>query len=55
MCKQFVRGTLKDSGVGMPPDILAHAIEPFFIIKDVGIGMGLSQVYGFVQQAAATW
>ena len=49
----YVKVTVKDNGTGMPPDVLSRAIEPFFTTKDVGkgTGMGLSQVYGFVQQA----
>jgi two-component system, NtrC family, sensor kinase len=42
-----------DDGVGMPPDVLARAIEPFFTTKSTGrgTGLGLSQVYGFVKQS----
>ena len=49
----YVRVAVKDTGAGMPPDVVARAAEPFFTTKDIGkgTGMGLSQVYGFVQQA----
>lgn len=42
-----------DDGVGMPPEVLARAFDPFFTTRDVGegTGMGLSQVYGFTKQS----
>ncbi len=49
----FVALTMRDTGAGIPPDILAKVFEPFFTTKDVdkGTGLGLSQVYGFAQQS----
>src|ERR1700744_1813354 len=45
----FVRLDIADSGVGMSPDVLAHAFEPFFTTKEVGAGsgLGLGQAHGF--------
>jgi len=44
---------IQDTGLGMSPDVLAHAMEPFFTTKDVGkgSGLGLSMVYGFMKQS----
>ena len=48
----FVRLSVADTGCGMPREILARVLEPFFTTKDVGkgSGLGLPQVYGFAQQ-----
>ncbi|MDO8884743.1 MAG: ATP-binding protein [Pseudotabrizicola sp.] len=42
-----------DTGAGMPPDVLAHAMEPFFTARadGTGTGLGLAMVYGFIRQS----
>jgi PAS domain S-box-containing protein len=49
----FVAISVADSGEGMSPDVMARVFEPFFTTKPLGqgTGLGLSQVYGFVQQS----
>ena len=37
-----VRLTIDDDGVGMPPDVLQRAFEPFYTTKARGTGLGLS-------------
>ena len=41
-----------DNGVGMTPEVAAHAIEPFFTTKErgKGTGLGLAQAHGFALQ-----
>jgi PAS domain S-box-containing protein len=49
----YVVFTVRDTGLGMPPEILARALEPFFTTKEQGkgSGLGLSMVYGFIKQS----
>ena len=52
----FVAIKVKDTGVGIPDDVLAKIFDPFFTTKPIGkgTGLGLSQVHGFVHQAGGT-
>jgi signal transduction histidine kinase len=50
---QYICICITDTGVGMPPDVIARAFEPFFTTKPLGqgTGLGLSMVYGFAKQS----
>jgi len=47
------RLSIRDTGCGMPPDVLRRATEPFFSQRKDGngTGLGLSMVHGFVHQS----
>ncbi len=49
----FVALTLRDTGTGIPPEIVPRIFEPFFTTSNAGqrSGLGLSQVYGFAKQS----
>jgi signal transduction histidine kinase/DNA-binding LytR/AlgR family response regulator len=53
---QYARITVKDSGFGIPPDVIDQVFEPFFTTKPVGsgTGLGLATTYGIVKQHGGT-
>jgi signal transduction histidine kinase len=48
--------TVRDSGPGIPTDVLPRIFDPFFTTKDVGkgTGLGLAITYGIIQEHGGT-
>ncbi len=46
----YVRVSIADSGIGIPPDLLGRIFDPFFSTKQMGNGLGLSICYSIMRK-----
>jgi PAS domain S-box-containing protein len=49
-----IRLIVRDTGTGIPPEILPRIFDPFFTTKAGGTGLGLSISYGIVREHGGT-
>lgn len=51
---RYIEFAVTDNGPGMTDEVKRRAIDPFFTTKNTnsGTGLGLSMVYGFIQQSS---
>ena len=49
---EWIRIEVRDTGLGIQPEVMPHIFDPFFSTKPVGegTGLGLAQVYGIIKQ-----
>ncbi len=54
--RAWIRFSVEDWGIGMPPDVMQRVFDPFFTTKprDQGTGLGLSISYGIVREHRGT-
>jgi PAS domain S-box-containing protein len=47
---RYVRVTIRDEGVGIPPEDLPRIFDPYFSSRERGSGLGLAAAYSIVQR-----
>jgi PAS domain S-box-containing protein len=47
---RYVRLEVRDTGTGIPPEVIGRVFDPYFTTKPGGTGLGLSSVYSIVRR-----
>ena len=51
---KYICISVKDTGIGIPVEILPHIFDPYFTTKEKGSGLGLASSYSIVSNHAGT-
>jgi two-component system, NtrC family, sensor kinase len=51
---QMIEIRFRDTGAGIPPEVVAHIFEPFYTTKEEGTGLGLAISYTLIEQQGGT-
>ncbi|MCX7679365.1 MAG: PAS domain S-box protein [Spirochaetes bacterium] len=54
LCGDYVKITIRDSGIGIPKEILNKIFDPFFTTKSKGQGLGLATSYSIIAKHQGT-
>ena len=46
---RYVKISVEDEGIGIPPENLSRIFDPYFTTKEEGHGLGLAGTYSFIQ------
>jgi CheY-like chemotaxis protein len=47
---KYVKITIKDQGIGIPPEFLQKIFDPYFTTKEMGSGLGLATVFSIIKK-----
>lgn len=47
---RYIRVKIRDTGAGIPPEVLGKMFDPFFTTKEKGTGLGLAISYGIIER-----
>jgi signal transduction histidine kinase len=54
LVEEMIEIRFRDTGAGIPSEVLAHIFEPFYTTKDEGTGLGLAISYTIIERLGGT-